>query len=333
MFFRSRRSVSDSPERTMYYLCPDEAKPTGGVKVLYRHVDLLNANGFRAFIVHRKKNFRAEWFENSTAIVRWDDIHPRAQDFVIFPEVYGPRAAEPFRPAKKVVFNQGCYLTFHGYKFDPREKVTPYLDPDVIAALVVSEDSRKYLTTVFPQLRVVRVHSSVDPNLFAYRPAEQKKKLIAFMPNKHPGDAEQVISILKFRGILDDFDVLPIQGKREHEVAEILGDTLVFLSLGSAEGFGLPNVEAMLSGCMVVGYHGGGGREFFKPEFSRPIEINDILGFADAVQGVIEMCRQNPKALSDQTRMACDFVRKEYSRERERDDVVSFWNDTMNSHP
>jgi glycosyltransferase involved in cell wall biosynthesis len=331
MFFR-RWSNPESAPRTIYFLCPDESRPTGGVKILYRHVDLLNANGFRAFIVHKKKNFRATWFDNATAVVRYGEIAPRAQDFVVFPEMYGPHGADHFRPAKKIVFNQNCYYSFYGYSYDPRDLTTPYTDPDVIAAFVVSEDSRNYLAKIFPDLRIVRIHNSVDADVFRFRPADQKKKLIAFMPGKHPMDAAQVINILKLRGALDGFDVAPIEGKSEQEVAAILGDAAIFLSFGYPEGHPAPPLEAMLSGCMVVGYHGGGGREFFKSEFCRPVEINDIPGFADAGRRAIEEFRDVQPEFEHKTLLACDFVRAEYSKERELSDVLSFWKDAMTKY-
>ena len=42
----------------------------------------------------------------------------------------------------------------------------------------------------------------------------------------------------------------------------------IFLTFSNQEGFGLPPVEAMACGCLVVGYHGHGGKEFLKPEWS-----------------------------------------------------------------
>ena len=36
----------------IYFFCPDLSNPMGGVHMLYRHVDILNANGFHAAIVH-----------------------------------------------------------------------------------------------------------------------------------------------------------------------------------------------------------------------------------------------------------------------------------------
>ena len=45
---------------------------------------------------------------------------------------------------------------------------------------------------------------------------------------------------------------------QHEEVACALQDSLLFLSCGHPEGFGLPLAEAIACGCLVVGYHGLG---------------------------------------------------------------------------
>ena len=51
---------------TIYYWSPDYTSAVGGVKILYRHVDILNKNGFNASVIHRKSGFRCTWFYNDT---------------------------------------------------------------------------------------------------------------------------------------------------------------------------------------------------------------------------------------------------------------------------
>ena len=41
----------------IFYLAYSHNRPTGGQKNTYRHVDILNELGYRAFIVHHEKNF------------------------------------------------------------------------------------------------------------------------------------------------------------------------------------------------------------------------------------------------------------------------------------
>jgi glycosyltransferase involved in cell wall biosynthesis len=313
----------------LFFLCPDDNNPIGGIKVLYRHVDLLNASGFQASIVHEKKGFRCTWFENQTRIEYLRGLQADPFDFAVIPEIYGPRLAEAIPSAKKIIFNQNAYLTFRDYSLDPLDLTTAYRDPSVVAALVVSEDSRQYLSYVFPDLKVRRVHLGVDASKFRFRDLSQKRRRIAFMIRKHAEDARQVINILKFRGALDGWEVAAIEGLTENKVAEILEESLVFLSFGYPEGCPAPPIEAMFCGCLVVGYHGNGGREIFRPEISWPVEAGDILGFARAAEGLLRQVNISPAELSRKAASAREFISREYSMERERQDVLHFWDDMM----
>ena len=53
----------------IFFFCPDLSHVLGGVRQTYRHVDVLNANGFDAWIVHRKAGFKVKWFEHHTRVM------------------------------------------------------------------------------------------------------------------------------------------------------------------------------------------------------------------------------------------------------------------------
>jgi glycosyltransferase involved in cell wall biosynthesis len=316
----------------IYYVCPDDNSPTGGIKVLYRHVDILNRNGFQAAVVHKRKGFRCTWFENSTRIEYDGRFKADRFDYVVVPEVFGPHATAVHAPARKVIFNQNAYLTFTAYPLDARDMATAYRDPDLAATMVVSEDSRRYLEYVFPDLKIVQIRNSVDAQTFRFRPLNEKKMQIAFMGRKQTEDARQVINIVKFHNLLEGWEVRNIHNLSEQQVAEVLGESVIFLSFGYPEGFSLPPMEAMLSGCLVIGYHGSGGREYFLPEFSWPVEAGDIIGFARAVEQVILRLHREPQALAARTVAAREFVLEQYSQEREEHDIVHFWDALMFEH-
>ena len=55
----------------LYYLCPDYRPTAGGIRVIYRHVDLLRSNGYDAFVVHERQGFRDASFESDTPVIAW----------------------------------------------------------------------------------------------------------------------------------------------------------------------------------------------------------------------------------------------------------------------
>jgi glycosyltransferase involved in cell wall biosynthesis len=320
-----RRSDGLATSPRIFALCPDHATPSGGVRKIYRHIDILNAHGFTAFVLHQKIGFQAGWFEHRTAVCYAPQTPLTPSDVLILPEITGPRATKIAAGVPRVIFNQNVYYTFKGYGPAADGEQTPYQDSDsaVLATLVVSEDSREYLAYAFPGQRVFRIHNSVDPSLFHDR--EPKQAQIAFMPRKNRGDVEQVINLLRCRGALSGFELLPIENQPEASTAQMLRQAMVFLSFGNPEGFNLPAAEAMACGCVTLGYHGRGGREFFTPEHGFPIEAGDVIGFAMTVEKVLAELRRDPTALLEKAKHAAVFIRKTYSPERERADVLEAW--------
>jgi hypothetical protein len=77
---------SDSPGTgTVYYLCPDDDKPSGGIRVIYRHVDLLNAAGRDAVVLHERPGFRVGWFRNETRVLAAKDVTLGREDLLVVP--------------------------------------------------------------------------------------------------------------------------------------------------------------------------------------------------------------------------------------------------------
>ena len=107
-----------------------------------------------------------------------------------------------------------------------------------------------------------------------------------------------------------------IQNLPHAEVVKVLRESLVFLSFGHPEGFGLPVAEALASACAVAGYSGLGGRELFTLATNHGIGVEvaygDWLGFVDAVAANRSLSNQG-KELAEALQQASDTVRQHYS--------------------
>src|SRR5882724_12854225 len=124
-------------------LCPELRHPSGGVRKLYRLVDVLVAHGFPAVIGHQEPGFRYSWFESSTPIAYGKDMWPGVADILVVPEMNAWEITPQTTGIRKVIFNQNAYQTFRG-RTRPDE-IAPYQQPDCVATIVVSKDSRNYL--------------------------------------------------------------------------------------------------------------------------------------------------------------------------------------------
>lgn len=248
-------------------------------------------------------------------------------DIFVFPEIYGPGMGELLKGVKKVIFNQNCYYTFKGYDLNPKNLQSPYNHPDVVAAMVVSEDSKQYLNYAFPDLMVYRIHNSINTDIFKY--SEQKKKQICYMPRKHPDDAMQVFNLLKFRGVLEEFSIVPIENMNEAQVSQVLQESLLFLNFGYPEGNPLPPLEAHLCGCLIVGYHGFGGREYVNDELAWPVGIADIVEFAKTTEDVINLWKASPEKVFEKAKKGREYALLNHSKEREERDITSAWREIL----
>lgn len=355
----------------LFFVCDDGNTPNGGVKQLYRQVDVLNENGFNAFVLHRKFGFKCSWFINDTKVaynykllyqmetlleinnisnniirnLKWkikktlkrikailhnkqNDIRIEHDDVLILPEIYGPYVGGISKGNKKIIYNQGVYQTFFHHNLSLTEKTTPYLNDEFIATIVNSENANEYLHYAFPELNVKRVRYGIDSRNFY--PTAHKKMKIAYMPRRLRVDLIQVINILKFRGVLKNWELVEIHNMSERQVADNLRECAIFLSFSINEGFGMPPAEAMACGCVVVGYAGKGGKEFFKEDFCYPIEDRDVVSFAQSLEKVILDYEKDNTIFIEKGKRASDFILSEYSMEMEEKTITDCWNSILN---
>jgi hypothetical protein len=300
----------------------DWTRPAGGLRKLYRHVDVLNANGIRALMMHQQPGFRCTWFENSTAVSSFDQAWPPGpSDVILVPEILSWQFFGLAPGTPKIIFNQNAYQTF-AWRTE-KYNTNPYLNSDFRGTIVVSEDSRDYLRYVYPNHPVFRVRYSIDPKHFHFSP--QKKKQIAYMPRKKEKDAAQVLAILKYRGALEGFQIVQIEDKSEAETAQILRESAIFLSFSTQEGWGLPPMEAMACGCVTIGYDGRGGAEYLKEPYATRIENEDVIGFVAAVERAIGAINRSSEDQIKQARQASDFTLTTYTPRAEEQDILQVW--------
>jgi glycosyltransferase involved in cell wall biosynthesis len=308
---------SGAGEPTIYYLCPDYPEPTGGIRVIYRHVDLLNAAGRPAAVLHHTDGFRCDWFANATRVLGAPAVELGPRDLLVVPEIYGPFLDRLPRGPRRIAFNQNGYMTFQHV---PVATTPAYRDFE--AAMTVSEDSAELLRFVFPGLTVEVVPNSIDPEHF-YPATGQPGRRLALMPRKRPGDLELILRLLGER--LAGWEVTPIEGMSETDTAATLRAAPVFLALGYREGFGLPAAEAMASGAFVVGFPGFGGRELFDPSFSVAVEDGDVLAAAGAVAAACARYEAEPQAVRADGARAAAAVRERFSEEKQAVHLLGFF--------
>jgi hypothetical protein len=274
------------------YGAPPSDTPAGGVKVIYRHSERLRELGIESAIWHPgDSSFKCTWFENAVNTIGIEQLSP-SQDFLIIPEIWAPSYVPMLKKMgfRVAIFVQNCYYTHVNTNQENSNAIAEaYRDADYI--LSISKDTSEYLRNIFkvPDEKIILQRYSVDSDLFQPR---NKSKLITFMPRKMGQHSARVTSVLN-QLIPADWKIKALDAMSEREIASCLAESIIFLAFSEFEGLPVPPVEAAMSGNIVIGYHGQGGREYWtEPSF---IEVNqgDVQGFARKVMEIIDQIESN----------------------------------------
>ncbi|MEG6507173.1 glycosyltransferase family 1 protein [Nitratidesulfovibrio sp. 1201_IL3209] len=279
--------------RTFLFV-PPLPRMTGGLAVLYRVAAHLHAAGYPVFLVPREGG--APGLDPAdqagppapsappAPVMGWDEaaatLTPR--DVWLVPEGWVNALAPGLRAgARCVVYVQNWAYLLSAL---PPGVAWPQLD---VSFLAVSDPVAWYTREVTGREAPV-LRPGIDLALF--RPAwtdgedgrdgegdgavpdgpAQGPVRIAWMPRKNRALAQQVRDLLAARLALAtsrgepsvDVEWREIHGRTQAEVAELLRASHVFLATGFPEGCPLPPLEAMASGCLLVGFAGFGGWDY-----------------------------------------------------------------------
>ena len=317
-----------SSRRLLFVCYPDTNNPIGGVKQIYRQVELLHKAGWDAYVLQEQPGFRADWFRSDAPVMDLETYKaspPSADnDLVVLPETWLSNVPSYFPGVPKVIFNQNAFYSFGLSGACDNRTLDLYRHGDIKAVVTVSKDSRALLTEGcgIPQESCFALINGIDRQLF-HAPAVKHRRVV-FLGRKHVDHARKVALMaskhprLKHLG----FHELPVM--QHAEVASALREALLFLSCGHPEGFGLPLAEAIACGCLVVGYHGLAGRDFALP-YMQAVEFGDLLGLLKGLEQELNRFDTAPEAVIEERIAASEAILQTYSLETEVDCCLRTW--------
>jgi len=293
---------------------------------MYRHVDILNRAGIPASIVHDVSEFRCTWFENSTQVAQLP-LEATDRDVLVIPETWSGLLTSLAPGIPKVSFNQNAFYATQRYSLRDH----PYLvAKDLLASMTVSEQNLELLEYVFPRTKFRRVRLSIDQTMF-HLPDEPPGRRIAYMTRKRAAESNMVLDILRARDVLREWDVVVIDRLNESGVARTLRSASLFLSFSQYEGLPLSPLEALASGCAVIGYTGFGAREYFETLGAVEVQDGDFVSFAHEVEAWIRKFEADEEWPAAKSRSERCLVA--YSPEGEAEDVLAFWTEVLSQMP
>ncbi|KNC19401.1 hypothetical protein AC792_06635 [Arthrobacter sp. RIT-PI-e] len=282
-------SSGTSPGRIVYAGFAT-AHHSGGVHVMTQHVRLLRDAGYEAWLWLPDPANRTDWIADDVPMLFGATTPMGAHDLLVLPETPTVQGRDPAPGGRKVVFNQNHFYTFAAGA--PGEDFPGWSPAPAVWA--VSAESRDVLAAALPGLPVSVVPNPVDGELFTPRRTDRLR--VSWFPKKRPREASLLKRLLAGDPRLAGVELVELVQAPRTEVASTLGSSAVFVALGHTESFGLPVAEALASGCLVVGYDGGGGHELFEAPGAwrvpdqRPLlvrdQVADLIGNLDSLAPV-----------------------------------------------
>lgn len=304
----------------IFYLT-DGLHESGGQLVNLDHVEALRAFGYdaRYLVIPRPGGPEAAVFPAGREVpwrVGPEGLAP--DDVVVVGEMHGAGAkAVAGTPARKLIHNQNPFYSFVAFR-----DLGVVRDWGCEGVLTPSGFTAGMLRRIGWRAPLWTVRPFVDP-VFAAAPPARDKLRIAAMPRKRPQDYAFIRGVVRSRR--PDLPVAfhRIEGRTRAEAAHILAACDLFLSLSHNEGLGLPPLEAMAAGCLVVGFHGGGGTEYATPENGDWFDDGQPLEVADRLVERLDQLAAGETF--DARREAGRRTAAEFSRERFEADLRSAW--------
>lgn len=342
--------------RTFYFVFPEVRRPVGGANVLLQAADSLAAAGYDTRLLSATPDYSytfhdctrpsyhnpklrgvlvpGSWERGPQATLRrWRSgvlkarsrsgtplAQPGPEDVLVVPEIIYPEIAALFPEARIVVIVQVVSGFARAVQRDLAKGGTGLARCDAFVA--TSQACRAAVVAVTGREPLL-VPLHVGFAGLGY--TGTKKRQIAYMPRKRPLDAGFVVPVLERAPELAGYRFQAIDRVKPPQVVEMLNESLIFLSLSHDEGFGLPAAEAMLAGCIVVGYTGVGGAEFLTPETGIVVPDGDMVGLIDAIRRVVTAYDADPAPLDAMRRRASEVIARRYSRQGFEAGLLAAW--------
>ena len=316
--------------KSIIYICPTgKNKPTGGIKIIYRHVEILSKllpKEVESKIFHFEDfNFKCDWFPHNVNFKK-NSTFDSTKEFAIIPEwmaVYHAKILQKANVKYGIFVQNGFYLhTKPKNNFTDNEIKEAYENAKIIISY--SHEITECIKLTFPKSadKILKINVSVDNKKFKVTEEtfKNKENLITYMPRKKKDHAERLLFILK-QHLSKNWEIISLDNMAEIEIIKFLKRSKIFLSFSSLEGFGLPPVEAGLCGNSVIGYTGKSGKEYWVSPIFDEVFSGDLRTFANKVIGKVRNFDKN-NYIFDNLKPYINKLAEKYSVEKEQQSLL-----------
>ncbi|SHN70629.1 glycosyltransferase [Desulfovibrio litoralis] len=335
--------------RSIFFI-PHIDKTSGGLNNIYTIIELLQSLNYNVAFSSLEENSLAvkNAKEKNLPYIPWNELNLNEKDLFIVPEGF-PNII-PFglkHGARTIVYVQSWHYLLEVLPENVTWKQLP------VEFLAVSRPVEWFIQEVFNLKSLGVLPPAVQTCFFETQNSRAKHLRIAFMPRKNRNLTQQIQQICMAKLANNPkikIEWLEIANKTQAEVAKILSTSDIFLNTAYPEGFGLPPLEAMATGCIPVGFTGFGGLDYMSnvalencpsvvnniinvtinnnqttfPENGFYVPDGDILSAALVLSEAIQLKYNNPKRWQELIINAQTTARA-YNLEQQRKHIQEIW--------
>lgn len=316
----------------LFYLVPDNERPSWGVGVIYHHVKALLELGYDAVLLHETPGFQLSWLQMDVPIEYIGSLDKKSigpRDVVVVPEVMANHPLLSEINARKVLFVQGGSLVFHDLPIGVTYQSLGFRSVMVIMPHLVP------IIEQFVGLPVFMVSPMVADYFYEGSISVNREKSIVMYPKYAQVDFTIVNGLLRRKtgsnrlkkALGFDWRIKLLQGLSHRDVAKVFDKASFFISLNTFEALNTSIVEAMARGCIVLCYEGFGPRDFLEDgknafvfgnnePYQLVSKLYDILDHPGRYAETLEQMRQN--ALATARRYTYAVMKQELAQNIEK---------------
>ena len=232
-------------------------RPIGGIKIHYQHCVALRKAGFDAKPLMLGR-YEGNYFGYDIETVKIEEIgYKLKKNDVVVSTEFHPYDGLKFSGCKKIIFVQNWINIQKRLK--QRDLLKNYLSMGYDEVLTCSNYTTNEVFK-YMGIKAKTICNGIDASVFFEAQELRIPNRIMCLPRKNPKDLESIKSII----LANNSEVIfhPVDGVDQITMATEFRKSDIFLATGYPEGFALPPLEAMHSGCAVVGFTGQAGSEF-----------------------------------------------------------------------
>ncbi|PWU22927.1 hypothetical protein C5B42_04655 [Candidatus Cerribacteria bacterium 'Amazon FNV 2010 28 9'] len=231
--------------------------PIGGVQTLFDYAERLNelAQTTVATIVSPARYIRSI-LPRPYPLVSVLHTSPKltSTDILLFPEVLLANINNYPKENKK-------YLVVLNWKYLDIAMRNRSALPDITGIITNCHFTANQINKNYPSVPTIAIPHTIDPLFKEHIPYKKRPSDSILLMNRK--NTHHIPGILEFLE-QSHHQVTLINNVPPQQLVKQYNNHRIFINLGYPEGFCRPAAEAMASGCVVVGFTGGGGSDFMK---------------------------------------------------------------------